>query len=146
MQEALKLAIEGGYEPFKTVKMAELICEIHGEHMTCNFRPHPSGAIVKGICSANINRLLLDPLFWQSLGKALGWDKEIGRGCCNLCGEAMPESESMFLYHGYSGNCPKPPLQNKEWKKEWHRLIDHLASGKDADSFFKEITSNHNKE
>ena len=29
---------------------------------------------------------------------------------CNICGEPMPEGETMFMYHGYSGPCPKPPL------------------------------------
>ena len=29
---------------------------------------------------------------------------------CAICGEPMPEGEEMFKYHGYSGNCPKPPL------------------------------------
>jgi hypothetical protein len=29
---------------------------------------------------------------------------------CELCGEPMPEGEQMFKYHGYSGDCPKPPL------------------------------------
>lgn len=29
---------------------------------------------------------------------------------CELCGESMPKGEEMFVYHGYSGNCPKPPL------------------------------------
>lgn len=29
---------------------------------------------------------------------------------CELCGEPMPDGEEMFKYHGYSGNCPKPPL------------------------------------
>lgn len=29
---------------------------------------------------------------------------------CEICGELMPEGEEMFLYHGYSGDCPKPPL------------------------------------
>jgi len=23
----------------------------------------------------------------------------------------MPEGEEMFMYHGYSGECPKPPLK-----------------------------------
>jgi len=30
---------------------------------------------------------------------------------CTLCGEPMPEGESMFKFHGYSGPCPKPPLE-----------------------------------
>lgn len=29
---------------------------------------------------------------------------------CEICGEPMPAGEEMFKYHGYSGNCPKPPL------------------------------------
>lgn len=29
---------------------------------------------------------------------------------CALCGEPMPPGEEMFKFHGYSGNCPKPPL------------------------------------
>ena len=30
---------------------------------------------------------------------------------CELCGEPMPAGEEMFVLHGYSGPCPKPPLQ-----------------------------------
>jgi hypothetical protein len=29
---------------------------------------------------------------------------------CKLCGEPMPKGKEMFFYHGYSGDCPKPPL------------------------------------
>lgn len=29
---------------------------------------------------------------------------------CELCGEPMPEGEQMFMYHGYSGPCPKPMI------------------------------------
>lgn len=25
---------------------------------------------------------------------------------CGLCGEPMPDNETMFMYHGYSGPCP----------------------------------------
>lgn len=30
---------------------------------------------------------------------------------CELCGEPMPPGEEMFKFHGYSGECPKPPLR-----------------------------------
>lgn len=30
---------------------------------------------------------------------------------CELCGEPMPSGEEMFKYHGFSGPCPKSPLQ-----------------------------------
>jgi hypothetical protein len=29
---------------------------------------------------------------------------------CQICGEPMPPGEEMFVYHGYSGPCPKPPI------------------------------------
>ncbi|MBZ0105576.1 MAG: hypothetical protein K8H84_08080 [Sulfuricella denitrificans] len=35
---------------------------------------------------------------------------------CELCGEPMPEGEEMFKYHGYSGDCPKPPLPKPKQK------------------------------
>lgn len=30
---------------------------------------------------------------------------------CDLCGEDMPAGEEMFKIHGYSGDCPAPPLK-----------------------------------
>ena len=32
---------------------------------------------------------------------------------CEICGEPMPEGETMFKFHGYSGPCPKPPLKKQ---------------------------------
>lgn len=29
---------------------------------------------------------------------------------CAICGEPMPPGEEMFKMHGYSGDCPKPPV------------------------------------
>lgn len=49
----------------------------------------------------------LDPNFWQSLGKALGWE--------------------------YKSDSPE------HWKLEWHLFIDHLADGKDSESFFNDL-------
>lgn len=28
---------------------------------------------------------------------------------CELCGEPMPAGEEIFKFHGFSGDCPKPP-------------------------------------
>ena len=33
---------------------------------------------------------------------------------CSICGEPMPEGEEMFKFHGYSGDCPKPPLHRSD--------------------------------
>ena len=66
---------------------------------------------------------------------------------CELCGEPMPTGEEMFKFHGYSGPCPKPPLERPtssdhakvteedrklaaRWGKEW--LTNHLFTRKEA--------------
>lgn len=54
-------------------------------------------------------RVFLDPTFWQALGKARGWGAEAW---------------------GWGG---------ETWVMEWHRFIDALAEGKDAESFFKNL-------
>lgn len=71
-EEAIKKAIEGGYEPFKTVKMSELNCALLGDHFGCNFKTLPNGQ-ARGICGVSVYKILLDPDFWQSLGRAEGW-------------------------------------------------------------------------
>ena len=38
---------------------------------------------------------------------------------CQLCGEPMPAGEEMFKFHGYSGPCPKPPMQKTEVVAEY---------------------------
>jgi hypothetical protein len=65
--------------------------------------------------------LFLDPLFWQALGKARGWENaerqaEIG----------YREPDGKLLWQG-------------EWQYYWHRFIAHLASGKTAEEFFAEL-------
>ena len=60
---------------------------------------------------------LLDRTFWQALGKALGWKPF---------------------------NSPLDEMLT--WQYEWHRFIDHLASGKPADDFFKELLENSKAE
>jgi hypothetical protein len=56
--------------------------------------------------------IFLDPLFWQALGKARGWQ--------------APESRNRDVLNG-------------EWVDQWHRFIDHLAEGNDAESFFSRL-------
>jgi len=56
---------------------------------------------------------LLEPLFWQCLGKSLGW----------------PEVDM------------RNPI-DPAWLWRWHMLIDHLAEGKDIDDYFKGLEKN----
>lgn len=56
-------------------------------------------------------KVVCDPLFWSSLGKAEGWDKEINEGTGHF----------------------------QDWGWHWHRFIDHLANGGTVDDFFNNL-------
>ena len=39
------------------------------------------------------------------------------KALCTICGEPMPAGEEMFKFHGYSGPCPKPPIERMTLEK-----------------------------
>lgn len=65
----------------------------------------------------SLEKTLLDPAFWQALGKARGW-------------YVMKKNGTRFDEH---------PARWDKWKVEWHRLIDHLAAGGSVEDFFKTL-------
>jgi hypothetical protein len=71
--------------------MSELVCELHGEHFGCTFKPHPSGAVEKGIAGISVYKIFLDPLFWQALGKARRWRLSVQhkRRCARRAGQRL---------------------------------------------------------
>jgi len=75
-----------------------------------------------GVEFLNNSEVCLDPLFWQALGKGLGW-KETYYCLCSYedwtCGE-------LGCSQGWS-----------EWQYYWHKLIDHLANNGTIESFFE---------
>lgn len=85
LQEVITKAIEGGYNTHGWVP---------GEYVS-----HDAECIT-----------FLDPLFWKSLGKAMGWRQD----------------EDQWG-------------DRAEWVSQWHRLIDHLAEGGAAESFFESL-------
>jgi len=66
----------------------------------------------------------LDPLFWQALGRALGWD------------------QAMRTVHAVENGRPTIVTRaGHHWLSHWHRFIDDLAEGKTAESFFASLAS-----
>ncbi len=108
METAIRKAIEGGYE-------------IHGmilKEDNLFYSGHPLKSEIE-------NKALLDPLFWQALGKAEGWGGKTGENDgsgVTLYGKSIQEAEWVDT-----------------WKLRWHSFIDHLAEGKDIDSFFTSL-------
>lgn len=79
--------------------------------------------------SISTSEILLDPLFWQALGKGLGW-KEDAKATESYRGKEV-------LGPGHFGGGEIYLLG--EWAKQMHRFINHLIEGKEAEEFFKEI-------
>jgi hypothetical protein len=77
--------------------------------------------------------LLLDPLFWKALSKAEKWKPAICRGC----GEALKVDSEGVSHQACS--CFENYEEMYTWVYHWTDLIEHIASGKDIDSFFKSI-------
>ena len=67
-------------------------------------------------------RFTSDPLFWQSLGKALGWDYS-------------EKKDRVYYWMEDIDECQ----YNDRWRNEWHRFVDTLAEGKSTEDFFKEL-------
>jgi len=61
-------------------------------------------------------QIWLDPLFWQYLGKTMGW-KNV---------------DYVDYGEGHS-------LWNEAWLYQWHRFIDCLADGGTPESFFETL-------
>lgn len=117
MEKAIKKAIEGGWKPEKHRSVIE-------------YNPN-NKAGVRGSLRASLthNDIFADPLFWKALGKAMGWEKD-----AELLKSAMRKAGGNPEYpSGISSNIGYHTLQ------KWHRFIDHLAEGKDADSFFNKL-------
>lgn len=67
-----------------------------------------------------------DPAFWSALGKARGWNYKI------QCSECMDGTSNKYCKSGMH-------KEEKTWLVMWHRFIDHLASGADAETFFANL-------
>jgi hypothetical protein len=109
IKETIQKAVEGGYHPY-------FIGQYRYEFVKDGIY------VADGEPSVNLypyEKVLIDSLFWQSLGKALGWKQSCVNGCI------PPDSD-------YCGQ----PNHRYEWQEQWHRFIDYLVEGKSAEEFF----------
>ena len=117
IQEAIQKAIEGGWR----YRNSDNIEIFPSEIATV---PRCLVAFKDGYNEyVHVAVFLLDPLFWQSLGKAMGWEKQYEEDAQDCTGEG----------------CSHETWGEEKWILEWHRFIDHLAEGKDIESFFETL-------
>lgn len=101
-KEAIEKAIEGGWD-CKIVKQEPLeMRRKNSEHIS-----HTQAA--------------LDPLFWQALGKSLGW-------------EMIWNGQYMNTRHN-----PKELVMVEGWEYNAHRLYDLILTNGDTDAYWEEI-------
>jgi hypothetical protein len=70
------------------------------------------------VCNDTWAHFLIDPKFWQALGKSMGWEMRRWK-------EYTPGGAEIRVVEG-----------KEKWLKEWHKFIGHLAEGKTAEDFF----------
>lgn len=96
--------------------------------------------------------IFLDPLFWESLGKAMGWggiglNEDTGKQewidalRCPRCEEWLMGEEQLCSnecdWDGSEIDAAHGNLY--EWRYQWHRFVDHLADGKSGEDFFSKL-------
>lgn len=138
LEEAIKIAIENGWKPF-------------AGYLRKKFEMEDDCAIFYD--KVNVRRyyfsdMVLDPLFWQALGKGLGWEPWRLYRNGMATSKDYPEHEKHRWVKENSEkigvfdiNSPVMSWQ-RVWIAEWHRFIDHLAEGKDIQNFFTNLTDN----
>lgn len=97
LKTAIQKAVEAGYQGWEMPKD--------------NFYSLPKAKLV-----------LLNPLFWQCLGKQQGWEENFYHLDYRILRDGVPD---VFEAH-------KP-----EWHFHQHRFIDHITEGGTADGFFE---------
>lgn len=88
-----------------------------------NMRPRIIAEFDDGyVMNVNLEVILLDPLAWKALGKAMGWD-----------GKYAGNWRYLGLQAG--GGLLKGDKTIEEWQYHWYRMIDHLAEGGTLEEF-----------
>lgn len=108
MKEAIQKAIEGGYMSADGVSVADGLTEKNGFWQFFRGKENVGDKIMEEI--------VLDPLFWQALGKALGW----------------PEHNHLKRWGE----------ETNSWYAQMHNFIDHLANRGTPESFFTSLLTN----
>ncbi len=118
METAIKKAIQGGYELRKENSFF---------------------ADIKDLSKISVRNhiILLDPLFWQALGKAEGWDLDVNNPTwlCPVCANSLDEMICQI---------DEKSIGIETWRYNWHLFLDHIAEGKSIAEFFNSLLSPDN--
>ena len=120
IKETIQLAVTQG-------KYKEALgCNVESGSVLFSFKPEGEGVFWKG-SNVPVAGVLIDLLFWQSLGKALGWKWKAYKD-----GRWITEEEDLRMMSD-------TPFRYPEWEWQWLQFISHLAEGKSAEEYFKSL-------
>lgn len=86
---------------------------------------------------------LLDPLFWQALENAMNWKEETVSYSIKSKQYTVVNSPNIVKCGAHTITRRRWKKNAKPWLSHQHDFIDHLASGKNADSFFQDLLSDN---
>lgn len=128
-KRAIELAIEGGWEPFKTIGVVG-----DGSWDKIDFERYGYSApqnLDKTLASINIYRIALTSEFWQSLGKSLGWSD------LDQCGHKYP-SNGDGRYSDICKICGRK-FTPGTWQEKAHRFYDLILTNVDTEQYWAEL-------
>ncbi len=117
LDEAIKIAIQNGWTTFKGHKIDSVHFINSGSKRLAEIVEEHDGA--SSSTTFSYDEFLLDALFWQSLGKGLGWEETVEI--------EIPDFPLT------------PALKATQWKVQWHHFIDAIADGRTPEEFFREL-------
>jgi hypothetical protein len=120
IKEALNKAVEGGYHINDSDGVATWYIGANDEYSAWTRTDNDSSFMVP------VEETLLDPRFWQALGRTLGWGE-----VCDLAITCVHGHEECCSYRGYY------------WMYQWHRFIQILAHGNPPEAFFAQLLTSH---
>ena len=118
LHEAIKIAIENGWTIFKGHKIDSVRLLDSGDKKLAEVIEEHEG-LASSATTFSYDEFFLDPLFWQSLGRGLGWEETVE--------VEIPDFPLT------------PALKATQWKVHWHRFIDAVAEGRTPEEFFREL-------
>lgn len=136
----IEKAIEGGWrEKMRKIVMEKSYCMLFAERLST----YPTMIYYA--------EFILDPLFWQALGKSLGWGKETyhtntgkewGERFCNHCGisvDIQPSRESGCNHVHYPESCDICLKNSKTWKEQARQFFDLLLSNGNTSAYWESL-------
>ena len=146
-QEAIDKGVEGGWRHYKGYDFDEVRI-IPSSDLIDLVQVYSGGSSSHTI---SLQEMLLDPKFFQALGKSMGWGQSIyrtergyewGKRICLHCGmdcEYQPPKEKGSNHAHFPEACNVCSKKAKTSKEYWHALIDHLAEGETIEDYFKDL-------